>query len=582
MYAPFALLYATCQFSFIVVRFNHINNQLNNTLFKWGLSLHVKLILILTVCFFIAPPVNANPQHLNGAWYIVHDYASSKGSAFLANPLKSIAHPVKSVSLIGGSYLYLAPIKIAQAGEYVLDFKNTSTIGRFRHQLYDSQNKLVATMQGGIESEELNPFLLRHGREVTLSQGDYTLATELISTNYLAIPEPYIDDRTHYQQAIKPTSLITLVGLGVFLGLGIYYTALAERRSGWAEAMYACFILGNLVFNGAALLVLSDVFGIHSMYFVSTPVLLSNIAYIVFVMHLLEIKKHTQKHLYLAGEVAIAVMLLFLVIAMIYPNWALELSRYGVAMFLSYGLVAAVKESLHRNATAKRYLIAIALFFLSGLLTITLNKIDSQFTLYIEHMGLISVVIEVILLALVLSFQFSQLHKDKERALEELEVSVKTAHSDALTGLPNRHALVKEFVHLPVYGSLTFIDLDGLKFYNDSFGHERGDALLCAFAERYQQSLGEEVKLYRLGGDEFAVLNHKGDIHRIEHALDEALKVMKSVGFEFSGASAGSVHAYEAEDIASLMRLADERMYEVKRLRKLNRENMQEQLKFNP
>ena len=170
-----------------------------------------------------------------------------------------------------------------------------------------------------------------------------------------------------------------------------------------------------------------------------------------------------------------------------------------------------------------------------------------------------------------LSYQFSQLHDDKEKTLEDLVVSEKTAHSDALTGLPNRHALVKEVVTLPLHGSLTFIDLDGLKFYNDTYGHERGDELLCSFAECYQQSLGTEVKLYRLGGDEFAALSHKGDMPKIANALEEALGAMKAIGFEFSGASAGSVYGYEAENIASLMRMADARMYENKRLRKSTR-----------
>lgn len=288
-------------------------------------------------------------------------------------------------------------------------------------------------------------------------------------------------------------------------------------------------------------------------------------------MHLLEIKQHNKKVLYWIGVVIIGVMSLFLGLAMVYPNWALEFCRYGVAMFLSFGLIAAITESLHKNPTAKRYLIAIGIFFVSGLVAISLNKIDSQFSFYIEHLGLISVAIEVILLALVLSFQFSQLHDDKQQALDDLELSDKKAHSDALTGLPNRHALAKDIINLPNNGSLTIIDLDGLKFYNDAYGHQRGDALLQSFGQSYQQVLKTNQTLYRLGGDEFAVLCHQGKSTVIEACIAEALTAMKAQGFEFAGASAGSVVRHEAENIASLLQMADTRMYKNKRLRKLHK-----------
>jgi diguanylate cyclase (GGDEF)-like protein len=524
----------------------------------------------------------ATPQHLHGTWRLIHPYSTDHGKAdFLDNPLTTTGSLVDGVGLTGGHYLYTATIDIAKYDEYVLDFKNTSTVGKFRHQVFNDKNQLIHTLEGGIESDVGNPYFLRHGRDLTLAPGHYTLATELISANFLAIPEPYIDDRAHYQVAIKLGNALTLFGLGIFFGLGIYYAALATSRNRWAEAMYASFIVGNFIYNSAALLVFSDILGIHSIYLVSMPVLLSNIAYVLFVMHLLEIKKHIHKRLYWTGVSIIAIMSLFLGLAIGYPNWALELCRYGVAMFLSYGLVTAITQSLNKNLTAKRYLIAISIFFISGLLAISLSKINSQFTYYIEHIGLVSVAVEVILLALVLSFQFSDLHSDKQKALQERDASFKTAYTDALTHLPNRHALTKEVEHLPVYGSLTIIDLDGLKFYNDTYGHERGDELLISFATCYQVSLGETFKLYRIGGDEFAVLSHDGEIPRIEHALDAALEAMKISGFEFAGASAGSAYSYEAENIANLMRLSDERMYESKRLRKLERENIRALFQFN-
>lgn len=543
---------------------------------------------ILTIaCCLVATQLSiqsayANPQHLHGTWQLIHPYSADNSHAsFLDNPLKAKGSAVDGVGLTGGHYLYIASINITKYDEYVLDFKNTSTIGKFRHQVFNDQNQLIHTLEGGIENTGTNPYFLRHGRDLTLAPGHYTLATELISANFLAIPEPYIDDRAHYQVAIKLGNALTLFGLGIFFGLGIYYATLATSRNRCAEAMYASFIAGNFIYNSAALLVFSDILGLHSIYLVSMPVLLSNIAYVLFVMHLLEINKNTHKRLYWVGVSLIVIMSLFLGFAIGYPNWALEFCRYGVGMFLSYGLVTAITQSFNKNATAKRYLVAISIFFVSGLVAISLSKINSQFTYYVEHIGLVSVAVEVILLALVLSFQFSDLHADKQKALEERDASFKTAYSDALTDLPNRHALTKEIEYLPMHGSLTIVDLDGLKFYNDTYGHERGDELLISFANCYQNSLGETFKLYRIGGDEFAVLSHEGEISLIENALDDALDSMKATGFEFAGASAGSAYSYEADNIASLMHMADERMYENKRLRKLERDNIRALFQLN-
>jgi diguanylate cyclase (GGDEF)-like protein len=541
----------------------------------------IRFILVLFLLCLAAAPVQASPQNLNGTWYTVNSYTAKEH--FLVNPIQATKQQVvDDINRTGGHYIYNADFIIPETGSFVVDFKNTSTIAQFRHRIYNNQNQVVADAQGGIENMTLNPFFLRHGREVALEKGSYKLITEIISPNFLAIPEPYIDNRASYQQSIKYGNALTLLCLGIFFGLGIYYAVLASLRNRLAEGMYASFILGNFLFNSATLLVLADVFAVHSLYWATMPILFSNVAYVVFVMALLEIKSETRSRLYWAGVAIFSVMCVFIGLALVFPNWALELSRYGVGMFLCYGLTAAVTKSMRRNPTAQRYLVAISIFFVLGLITISLSKIEDQYTFYIEHMGLVSVAIEVMFLALVLSFQFSQLVRDKESALFELELSVKTAFTDALTGLPNRHALAKEVVNMPLFGSLTFIDLDGLKFYNDMYGHERGDELLCNFGECYQRSLGQGLKLYRLGGDEFAVLSFTDDLVGIEKALENALHAMRLNGFEFAGASAGSVHGYEADNIASLMRMADERMYANKRLRKAKESKTdQESLKLN-
>jgi len=54
--------------------------------------------------------------------------------------------------------------------------------------------------------------------------------------------------------------------------------------------------------------------------------------------------------------------------------------------------------------------------------------------------------------------------------------------------------------------------MDGLKQYNDQFGHECGDELLCSFAKYMIKHLSIMARAYRLGGDEFAITCESGDV----------------------------------------------------------------------
>lgn len=97
--------------------------------------------------------------------------------------------------------------------------------------------------------------------------------------------------------------------------------------------------------------------------------------------------------------------------------------------------------------------------------------------------------------------------KQNEQQLRQI------AHYDALTGLPNRlllserlrHAVSTTRRHGDVL-AVVFMDLDGFKAINDTYGHATGDELLVALARRLQTTLRECDTVARLGGDEFVVL----------------------------------------------------------------------------
>lgn len=485
-------------------------------------------------------------------------------SQFLANPLSAYQYNnIESLPLTGGHFAITSNFNINESKQIVIDFKNTSAIASFTHHIYDDKNQLVAQFKGGIRSSEPNPFFLRHGRNIELKKGHYTLITQLISPFFIGHPEPVIHELADYQQSIKTGNFITLICQGIFFSLGIYYFALSVFRRQFTELMYSLFLILNMIQSATVLLVSSDVLKIYHFYLISSPLLISNVIYIVFIMNLLQLKPTTSPKLYNLGWVCIFALTFALAIAWYVPNWSLEAARYGVVIFTSYGLISAIIKSFKKDATALRYLIAIGAFFVLAIISISLKSIQNA-TIFIEHIGGIAVAIEAILLALVLSYQFAQLRIKSERDERSLKQSNKMAFHDELTKLPNRRAFFRDIKNLTPVSCLSIIDLDDLKLYNDTKGHQHGDYLLIEFSNALQNAISNDKTLYRLGGDEFAVICKQGNSSEINFHLKEAIQHLKSEKFPSISASIGSALSTEADDITQLIHLADSRMYKNK------------------
>ncbi len=87
------------------------------------------------------------------------------------------------------------------------------------------------------------------------------------------------------------------------------------------------------------------------------------------------------------------------------------------------------------------------------------------------------------------------------------------AHFDALTGLPNRvlladriHQAMLQATRRKLMLQVAYIDLDGFKAVNDTYGHEVGDQLLVGVAEQMKNALRADDTIARLGGDEFVAV----------------------------------------------------------------------------
>ena len=105
---------------------------------------------------------------------------------------------------------------------------------------------------------------------------------------------------------------------------------------------------------------------------------------------------------------------------------------------------------------------------------------------------------------------------------------------DVLSGLPNRgrvRQLLGEALRVATAGNvpcaILFLDLDGFKPVNDTFGHPKGDAVLQAVAKRLCEQVGEQGNVGRMGGDEFAIVLNDAQSRKQVEMLAQA--IIKSV-----------------------------------------------------
>ncbi|MBI9075955.1 MAG: sensor domain-containing diguanylate cyclase [Desulfatibacillum sp.] len=151
---------------------------------------------------------------------------------------------------------------------------------------------------------------------------------------------------------------------------------------------------------------------------------------------------------------------------------------------------------------------------------------------------------------------------------------------DSLTGINNRlyfnEAIRREVDRVKRYKKtlcILFMDVNGLKTVNDTLGHLTGDQVLCQTAEILRKSVRKSDILARFGGDEFVILmpfaaQGDGDrlAMRIQNLIDQWNQNPAIPGVTL-GLSIG-VHAAHAENMDSVLKEADLKMYEQKILEK--------------
>ncbi len=175
--------------------------------------------------------------------------------------------------------------------------------------------------------------------------------------------------------------------------------------------------------------------------------------------------------------------------------------------------------------------------------------------------------------------QLKQEIREREKIAAELDF---LANHDALTGLPSLR-LCKDRLEQSLadarrsrqMSAVMFLDLDGFKQINDEHGHEIGDLVLKATADRIKSEIRETDTVARIGGDEFVIiLSSLPDIdiaERIASGLVEQVArpiQIESISVAVSASIGISFYPQHGATPEALIRAADKAMYRVKRLGK--------------
>ena len=116
------------------------------------------------------------------------------------------------------------------------------------------------------------------------------------------------------------------------------------------------------------------------------------------------------------------------------------------------------------------------------------------------------------------------------------------AHLDSLSGLPNRRGFMRVLERLidrvrryDEQAAVLFVDLDGLKIINDTFGHRAGDEALVQVSRLLTEGLRKSDLVARIGGDEFGIVLGHAEESNAHETASRLVEMIASCDFRHAG-----------------------------------------------
>jgi diguanylate cyclase len=465
-------------------------------------------------------------------------------------------------------------------GRWLLDIDHASLDQVDVHLLADGR-LLQSARLGDSQPFQARPLKTRsHVASLALRPGQpHELLLRVQTTSSMIVPVVLIKaERYHDREA--GVQLLQGVMIGIGLCLLIYSVAQWLSLRDATFALYGLTVGSTTVFFFAYYgLGVQHLWG-GSAWLTASMGVLSVLAALVggllFLERTLQVAEHNPRWslaMRVAAAAAGAVALAFALGLIDSRTTQLVCAVLGPAPIV-LGLPAAVARVRAGDRASVYVLIGWSVYGVGIVVMAALQRglVDSN--AWTQHAFQIGSLVEMVMWQRVLAVRQEQLRHAAERADREREVLRSLAHTDPLTGLPNRRGLQLELSGalqrsdgtrlLAVY----LLDLDGFKAVNDRLGHDAGDELLKAVGQRLRTPLRHRDVVARLGGDEFVVmatgLASDDDARRLGQKLLDAF----AAPFELRGrpCTVGLTIGYalaplDGQDAASLLKRADAAMY---------------------
>ena len=252
-----------------------------------------------------------------------------------------------------------------------------------------------------------------------------------------------------------------------------------------------------------------------------------------------------------------------------YPSFLIVYHSY---IFVSFLFMVVFKVLYDRGAGLQEKILTsgTVVFVLFGIADVFRYNIQNMLGLDKPFLDSTCLPVGALLFILLLMVGYLVYMYEELMDKTEKEVLRQIAYRDALTGIYNRAKCEHIFEVLNRDDSdyaIVSIDVNGLKYVNDHFGHSMGDKLLCAFADVFKNAFNGIGTTIRMGGDEFVAIvraEHLSDLNTALKTMvllekDAKLPIAMNVAYGYSIRRRGD--AVTAMDV---YRMADANMYAMK------------------
>lgn len=438
------------------------------------------------------------------------------------------------------------------------------------------------------------PLNLAPGETVTLYARVNAAGSKMLNYNLLS-------EQAFYQQNDRHNFWLATY-FGILLGLGLYnlllFFGLKERVFLYYSLFTLGFTVAILTFNGIGTLMFWSALGENTSRLVAIGFIFASTMGTFFAQSFLETKNFTPRWHRLLSYFRVYCLLALVATVFLPIQPALRLMDVTGFMAALTILICGIYCITQRVPSARIFVLAWSLF-LVGACVFALRNLGILPANFITLHGIqIGSAMEMLLLSFALAARFNKLKRQKERAQNEMLMTLKRqeavleqkvadrtkalerlATRDMLTGLLNRKGLtdcaekaLQRAQHIGQPVALFMLDLDRFKPINDQYGHEAGDFVLQQVAKRIEHLARAHDRCARFGGDEFILLIEGiddvtvlNDIRqRLNAAIRKPIKLPCGELVSIDVSIGMSITQGDHDCLKNLICEADEKMYDVK------------------